>query len=229
MEVLNKGDFPSGSWRNAEIISGNGRYYNVKYDRSLGDRDVMIAERVPRKAIRPCPPMVVIENWVAGDIVEVFHNNSWKIAKILKAIGGKCFYVTLLGSSQELKVHKFDVRVRQSWQDDQWVVIRKNSGCYEDKQGNKLPAEMHYNNSNYGVMKQAANVKVHAGYHHFPVEDDLNSQCPQGVSARSMKRGSEYCSSHIDTLVESSRKMRALEGKRQQLVSGHPYPLLEKD
>lgn len=123
VEVLNKKEVPSGSWQCAEIICGNGHNYTVRYD-GLGGANVV--ERVSRKEIRPCPPpLEVSDDWLPGDVAEVFHNFSWKMATISKVLGKKYILVRLLGSSQEYKVKKFDIRIRQSLQDDQWIVIGK--------------------------------------------------------------------------------------------------------
>lgn len=126
VEVLSKKEVPSGSWRCAEIICGNGHNYTVRYDGFENTMKETIPERVSRKAIRPSPPLLeVSDNWVPGDIIEVFDKFSWKMATISKVLGIKCFLVRLLGSSQEYKVSKFDIRARQSWQYDQWVVVGK--------------------------------------------------------------------------------------------------------
>lgn len=125
VEVFSKREVPSGAWRKAQILLGNGRYYRVMYDQLLSDKDDAIVERVCRKMIRPCPPARYVENWVVGDIVEVFDNNSWKTSEVLEAVDGNCFSVRLLGPPSKIRVHKSDIRVQQSWKDDEWVVIGK--------------------------------------------------------------------------------------------------------
>lgn len=125
MEVLDKREVPSGSWWCGEIISGNGHYYSIKYDCHSDDTGLTI-ENVPRNAIRPCPPSVLRpRRWVAGDIVEVYSKNSWKVAEVLRAGGEKYYFVRLLGSSTNLRVHESYLRVRQVWEDHKWVVIQK--------------------------------------------------------------------------------------------------------
>ncbi|XP_040971050.1 uncharacterized protein [Gossypium hirsutum] len=126
VEVLSKKEVPSGSWHCAEIISGNGHNYKVRYEAYSNAVDKTIVEMVSRKAVRPCPPaLVVSDNWVPGDVVEVFDNFSWKMATILAILEKKYVLVRLLGSSLEFRVSKFYIRVRQSWQDNEWVVIGK--------------------------------------------------------------------------------------------------------
>ena len=123
VEILSKKEAPSGSWHRAEIICGNGHTYTVRYNEGAADKTVV--ERVSRKAIRPLPPLEDSENWVPGDIVEVFHDGSWKMATISQVLGKKYVLIRLLGSSWEFKVSKLDIRARQSWQGDQWIVIGK--------------------------------------------------------------------------------------------------------
>ena len=126
VEVLSKNEVPSGSWRCGEIIYGNGHYYTVRYETDHDAIDEAIVERVSTKSIRPCPPPVeLLKNWVIGDVVEVFHNSAWKMATVSRVLGRNYFLVRLLGSSHEFKISTFDLRVRQSWQDDKWFVIGK--------------------------------------------------------------------------------------------------------
>ena len=126
MEVLSKKEVPSGSWRSAEIMSGSGHYYTVRYDKFEGGSNQTVVERVSRKAIRPCPPSLeVLENWIPGDVVEVFNDRSWKMATVSEVLGKNNYLVRLLGSSSEFKVCKFDIRARRSWQDDKWVLMHK--------------------------------------------------------------------------------------------------------
>lgn len=125
VEVLRKKEVPSGSWWCAEIICRDGHKYTVRYGVEAAN-DETVVERVHRTAIRPCPPPVeVTESWVPGDIVEVFDNFSWKMATISEVLGNKNFLVRIVGSCREYKVGKLEVRVRQFWQDDKWVVVGK--------------------------------------------------------------------------------------------------------
>lgn len=121
-----KSEVPSGAWWCAVILSGNGHNYTVGYAHYSGKTNEIAQERVSRKEIRPCPPPVqCVTCWMAGNLVEVFDDFSWKIATVLKVLGGDCYSVRLLGSSREFQTHKSNIRVRQSWQDDKWVVIGK--------------------------------------------------------------------------------------------------------
>ncbi|CAA7059074.1 unnamed protein product [Microthlaspi erraticum] len=119
VEVLSKSSIPSGAWRSGEIISGNGHYYTVMYDDSND-----VTQRVPKKIMRPEPPTVqVTAPWARGDIVEVLEGCSWKMAIVSKVLEKGCFLIRLLGSSLKIKANKSDIRVRLSWQDNEWIMI----------------------------------------------------------------------------------------------------------
>ncbi|KAL9660566.1 hypothetical protein QQ045_025382 [Rhodiola kirilowii] len=128
IEVFSKREVSTGSWRPAEIISGNGHTYTVKYD-TFSDEPVI--GWVSRKAIRPHPP-VEVTNWVSGDIVEVFDNFSWKLGTILKGLGRKRVLIELHGSLVNLIVSMDEIRFRHSWEDDKWIRMGKRSTNCED-------------------------------------------------------------------------------------------------
>ncbi|XP_056848594.1 uncharacterized protein LOC108818834 isoform X1 [Raphanus sativus] len=126
VEVFSSKEAPYGAWRCAEIISGNGHTYSVRY---FSFNEDAVVERAPRKMIRPCPPQVdVVERWKSGDLVEVLDDFSWKAATVREELSGKYYVVRLLGMTAEFTFHKANVRVRQSWQDERWVAIGKVSG-----------------------------------------------------------------------------------------------------
>lgn len=122
VEVLSKAA-TTGSWLCAEIISGSGHTYSVKYGWCPAASEGVV-HRVPRRAIRPCPPPLERErNWIPGDLGEVFDDLFWKTAVVVKVFDGDCFSVRLVGSSSELVVPKSHLRVRQCWEDGRWFVI----------------------------------------------------------------------------------------------------------
>lgn len=130
VEVLQKGGAPLGSWRPAEIVSGNGHTYLVSYG-SCPTQGSVAAERVPRKAMRPLrPPLDGIVCWVKGEIAEVFDSYTWKVAEVVRLLGFSYYLVRLLGSSLELKVHASNLRIRQLWEDGKWVAIPKDSARF---------------------------------------------------------------------------------------------------
>ncbi|KAI0502273.1 hypothetical protein KFK09_017220 [Dendrobium nobile] len=189
VEVLNKSEDPDGSWWCAEIISGNGHNYYVRYDRHLSDVGSSM-ERVPRSAIRPRPQSEKGRlDWVPGDIVEVLTNFSWIVAKIIMFSGGEYFSVRLHGSSTELIVHSSCIRLRKCWQDDKWFVFRKDSAKHCDKITNEVSKE-----------KLISNVPQ-------PIDDQGTSQ----FFARSVKKRARNCSQSLEKCTGAFRKMRAVE------------------
>ncbi|XP_029118519.1 uncharacterized protein [Elaeis guineensis] len=220
VEVLNKREVPSGSWWCAEIISGNGHTYSVRYDQYLPDMDGAV-ERVPRKAIRPRPPPVKVpRSWVAGDIVEVFDNNSWKLAEVSKVVARDFYFVRLLGSFREFRVHISDLRVRQSWQDNKWVVIQKESGRCNDGLMNSQTKIVKFSSQ---LPQSCIELEKYGVDEQICVENNNGYAEP---TSRSMKKRSLP----VDTCTGTNRKMRAVqkEGKHQQIIGRHSSQLLEK-
>ncbi|KAL1193324.1 DUF724 domain-containing protein 9 [Cardamine amara subsp. amara] len=125
IEVFSLKEASYGAWRSAEIISGNGHTYSVRYYSFEVANNEAVEERVPRKIIRPCPPQIDVDRWEAGELVEVLDNISWKTATVLEELSGRYYVVRLLGAAAEVTVHKVNLRVRQSWQDEKWVMIGK--------------------------------------------------------------------------------------------------------
>ena len=146
VEVLSKREVPSGSWFRAEIISGNGHYYNVKYEHCSPDGD-QATEKVQRKAIRPCaPPIVGSRSWIHGDIVEVFEKSSWKPAKVIKVLnGGNYSIISLIGSFEELMLHKSNIRLQQFWKCNRWVMFDKESEILNEGDMEVLPEVGRFN------------------------------------------------------------------------------------
>lgn len=200
VEVLSKVEVPCGSWLCAEIICGNGHYYTVKYDGYQDDAGEAIVERVSRKDIRPCPPSLELtENWSPGDVVEVFQNFSWKMATVLKVLGKNYILVRLLGSSLEFQVSKFDIRVRQSWQDDKWIIIGKGSASCENRK-----------HSSAQLQKRAAKTKLSSSTNYHPEKKKPSILESQLVSFKTLKRRSH---SQVEAYAEPPPKFRALENE----------------
>ncbi|KAK6248448.1 hypothetical protein QUC31_020013 [Theobroma cacao] len=222
VEVLSKKEVPSGSWQCAEIISGNGHSYTVRYQGYSGATDKMIVERVSRKAIRPCPPALVVpDNWVPGDVVEVFDNFSWKMATVLGILEKKYILVRLLGSSLEFKVSRFDIRVRQSWQDDEWVVIGKGSGSCEDGKYGENYTLRYNQNSSSQFQNTTRMTNRHLKGECGPVNKKVNYQVSVIASSKTLKIG---CYSQTEAFAGARQKFRAVEkdGRLYRLVAANP-------
>ncbi|CAI0389555.1 unnamed protein product [Linum tenue] len=226
VEVLEKRDSSSGSWRCAEIVCGNGHNYTVRYD---GDAEL---KRISRNAIRPCPPAFEVSDaWVPGDVVEVFDGSSWKIATITKAFGDNYCLVRVLGSSDEFEVSNFCIRARQSWQDDKWVVIGKGTGsCKDRKPQGKLTLKKKANEKNASKVQLTHSRKVAERENVcMPGAKKGNLQKPNMTVCKSVKR-SAYGDSQAETYYCSPRKYRAVEraGRPKRLVATN-QPLLCED
>ncbi|KAG2259030.1 hypothetical protein Bca52824_078324 [Brassica carinata] len=117
VEVLSLKEAPyGGGWRAAEILAGNGHTYSVRYYSYGLAKDEALEERAARKSTRP-----------SGELVEVLDKVSWKTATVLEELSGRYYLVRLLGAALELTVHKVNLRARQCWQDETWVMIGKVS------------------------------------------------------------------------------------------------------
>ncbi|KAF5812698.1 putative Agenet-like domain-containing protein [Helianthus annuus] len=131
--------FCNQSWRCARIVSSKGHNYTVSYDVYPGFTSKDDVEHISVKSVRRCPPLFESsECWVPGDVAEVFHNLSWKMAIVLKDIGLDQFIVRLVGSSQEFEVTKSELRVRRSYQNGQWIVTGKVPSDHKEANSPKL-------------------------------------------------------------------------------------------
>ncbi|XP_028078937.1 uncharacterized protein LOC114280759 isoform X3 [Camellia sinensis] len=201
------------SWRCAEIISGNGHTYSVKYDCYPGSTNEVV-ERVPRNAIRPCPPsMEGVEISLVGDVVDVFDNFSWKIATVLKGLDRDHYLVRLLVVTQEFRIHKSNIRVRQSWEDNKWVVIGKGSRSCEDVKANKLSTSIFHCKTSFQKLQVNTKIKLQAGDDHFAAQENEGLQEPYMVSSGTLKRASPYRSSLFDACTANFQKRRAIENE----------------
>ncbi|KAJ6711729.1 JHL25H03.10-LIKE PROTEIN [Salix purpurea] len=211
VEVLNKSEVATGSWLCAEIISGNGHTYSVKYGWFPMNNDAdAVAERVPRKSIRPCPPpMAGDDHWVPGDLVEAFHNSAWKTAIVMEVMGDKSIFVRLLGLCEEFNVYKSHIRVRKCWQDGKWIVMRKGLENYVVPMGK--------GQSDTGIhLSTAADC--------FPVEKNFEVRRHPMVSSRTLKRRSAF-GSDLETYPVIAQKKRLIE---KNGYPSYPSPTFEK-
>jgi Agenet domain len=119
---------PGGFWRPAHIVCGNGHTYTVQYDTvSSSPHKTSDLEKVPRKAIRPCPPVKEKPvKWALDDVVEVYVHGSWKVGRVAGvAYGNNFYFVTLMGHTRELAVKISNLRRLLLWQENKWVLTKK--------------------------------------------------------------------------------------------------------
>ncbi|XP_050232037.1 uncharacterized protein LOC126680843 [Mercurialis annua] len=212
VEVFSTKYVPMGAWLCAEIISGNGHTYSVQYGWFPLNEEEVVVEKVARKVIRPCPPPVQGEvRWVLGDLVEVFDDCSWKTAKIVKAIGDDNFLVRILGLSKSLLVHKSHLRVRQYWQDGEWIVIGK---------GKEISAK----------RQKIGKSKQYVGDMYFHGEKNIENQNSHMVSTRTLKRKLSVGSYEPEAHLVYAPKRRQIEKRVSypQTNSVIPSPTFEK-
>ncbi|KAM7256306.1 hypothetical protein ACFE04_012047 [Oxalis oulophora] len=190
VEVFNAKEFPSGAWQRAVIVSGNGHNYTVKFDCFRESYNESVVHKVSNKIIRPLPPPVSHgEGLKAGDVVEVFDDSSWKIAMVLNAMNGNLYFIRLVGSSRQFHVHKGSIRVRQCWQDEEWVLIGKGSGWSEVTKSDYV-----------AVQKKSC------------YQESYN------VSDQSLKRASPSYS-YAESYTRNSKKTREIEQDGEDFVS----------
>ncbi|GMH18949.1 hypothetical protein Nepgr_020790 [Nepenthes gracilis] len=206
VEVFSLKDVPFGSWQCAQIICGNGHYYTVKYDGGLGACNETL-ERVPRKSIRPSPPPLEgSEIWVPGDVVEVFHWFSWKMATIVKVSLKSQYLVRILGSSLEFKVSKFDMRARLCWQDGDWILIGKGYDISEDQRHN-VPLTLRYN-KNSGLLTVSRHLKDDCL---ATTRNTGSIQESRAIPSRALKRRLPFSNSEIESYAGPSQRIRVNE------------------
>lgn len=131
VEVMEKGELIFESWRPAKIVKGNGHTYVIKYD-NCGEDINLIVNKVPRKLLRPRPPPIEPRSYSSGDIVEVFENYSWRLAEILRILCTSIIVVRLLGSSKEIEVPLFLMRVPSTWKNDCWTTYQRESDKHKN-------------------------------------------------------------------------------------------------
>jgi len=126
VEVLRKKKEGYGSWFPAKILSRVGNVYTVRYELYLTRKGEPVVEKVQKEDVRPCPvPAYEGESWVLGDITEAFDLRSWRVGKVAKALQNNYFVVRLFGSSQLKKFHVSNLRVRQAWHTNTWIMLGK--------------------------------------------------------------------------------------------------------
>ncbi|KAL5975264.1 hypothetical protein ACLOJK_031943 [Asimina triloba] len=230
VEVFTRRDVPSGCWWCGAIVSRDGHSYVVRYDDSTVGNGEMATERVPRTAVRPCPPVVEgPDKGVCGDIVEVFDGCSWKIAQLLKVVGsGRFLLVRLLGSSREFRVCKSNVRARLSWvMNDQWVAIGKDTINEHDIAKNHSPGRDSYKRSSQ-VLLPDTGLKALAADDLWQ-DKNIGQQKLHRISSGSMKKRLHICTPYAKAHGGACGKRRAIEkgGSCQRLLE-HQSPFLEK-
>ncbi|VFQ97646.1 unnamed protein product [Cuscuta campestris] len=203
VEVMNQAEVPI-SWRAAQILSEDGHWYTLRFD-SLGESESVV-ERVYKSLIRPSPPLMQhTENWLPGDILEVFDDFSWKVAIVVHAVNEDYYFVRLIGSSHEFCIHVSSMRRRLAWQDGRWDWLSKGTAEYRKLKSNKLSNQICYRNTGYQLWRPDSVDRLEE--FHVP-------------SSRSLKRAYVHCSSTTGSHTPLFKKQRTLEtdGQRQEIL-----------
>nr|XP_017237518.1 PREDICTED: uncharacterized protein LOC108210650 isoform X3 [Daucus carota subsp. sativus] len=193
VEILCEDELPSGSWRSAEIICGDGYNFKVRYDEYFGAAGgETVVEWISEKLMRPCPPQVELrDDWIRGAVLEVFHNLSWKMATVSKVLGRNSFVVRLVGSSSEFKVRRLDLRVRQCWQHNVWTVIGKGVGSDQaGKQNDKLNLIYAHDTKSQG---KEIDTKMRSHIQDQYLDAEVNARQSCNSYSRNLKRSFRSC------------------------------------
>uniref|UniRef100_A0A7N0TEN2 Agenet domain-containing protein n=2 Tax=Kalanchoe fedtschenkoi TaxID=63787 RepID=A0A7N0TEN2_KALFE len=200
VEVLRSRERASGCWRPGEIISGDGTFYIVRFDCYGCCGSSALVQRVLPRSIRPCPPIVDVPRLRCGDVVEVFVDFGWKTATVWKVMRKHYIWV-MQGPCEKIRVRKGDVRMKQSWQNDEWVALVQRS--YTSVQGKKTSNVNLICNSEMKQTNLHCNLKVHG-----------RSAAPRKTNNRTheakLKRKSP-CSYVLEPCLEAAEKCRAIE------------------
>ncbi|KAI3957858.1 hypothetical protein MKW92_013407 [Papaver armeniacum] len=141
VEVLRKGkkEFES-CWYPGKIIYIAGSQYTVSYNLVRNSKGEPLVENVCRGDVRPIPPTTKRDGeWVIGDVFEVFDLSCWKVGKIAKVMNGNRVVIRLVGSIQLKEFHDSNLRVRQTWQNGEWVAAVKGGRERRDDNNDTLP------------------------------------------------------------------------------------------
>ncbi|XP_047975531.1 uncharacterized protein LOC125217986 isoform X3 [Salvia hispanica] len=226
------------SWRAAEILSCSRDTYTIQYVCYPGMENKPLVEVVSRKLLRPCPSSLQgAKCFITGDIVEVFHQYSWKIAVVLNVLGGKnenrnnkihhkvstCkkkYLVRLLGCSKELAIDRTKVRARQAAHDVKWLQLTKIAQAGSDVIVSKPSKSNCFPNMNFQVPVFNSKSKYQPGDDCGSFQDEAALRESAVISSRSLKRMSPYISSVVEANEGPVQKFRAAEkeDRKQRMV-----------
>ncbi|KAL7150716.1 hypothetical protein ABFS83_05G132100 [Erythranthe nasuta] len=168
------------------------------------------------------------KSYIAGDVVEVFYQNTWNIAVILNILvlrkNNKFqnqYLVRLLGAcSQDLVVDRSNIRMRQACHDDKWMLMKKSY-----KECDVMPNQPSTSNRCGKTKFQVSQFKVMG--RNQAKKDCRNIQEAHMISSRSLKRMSPYGSSIVE--AHNVQKRRAVEKEGSMLKHRVvATPVLEK-
>ncbi|KAL9167917.1 hypothetical protein ABFS82_05G128000 [Erythranthe guttata] len=186
---------------------------------------------VPRHTKKVTPGIasdrIAGKSYIAGDIVEVFYQNTWRIAVILNILVLRKknkfqnqYLVRLLGAcSQDLVIDRSNIRMRQACHDDKWMLMKKSY-----KESDVMPIQPSTSNRCGKTRFQVSQFKV-MGRNRS--KKDCRIQEAHVISSRSLKRMSPFGSSIVE--AHNAQKRRAVEKEGSMLKHRVvATPVLEK-
>ncbi|XP_041991685.1 uncharacterized protein LOC121742572 isoform X1 [Salvia splendens] len=196
-------------------------------------------EVVSRKLLIPCPSSPQgAECFVTGDVVEVFHQYSWKIAVVVNVLGSKkesrnknihpkvstCknqYLVRLVGYSKEVAIDRTKIRMRQTWHDGKWVQSTKIPQVGDDLIVSKPSKSNFCLKMNSQGPAFNSRVKYQPGEDFGNFKDEAAPRESAVISSRSLKRMSPYVSSVIEANDGYVQKFQTAEkeGRKQRVVA----------
>ncbi|XVE77834.1 hypothetical protein DITRI_Ditri13aG0094700 [Diplodiscus trichospermus] len=126
VEVLRREHDPYGSWFTGNILSADGDSYFVRYELLMDHEGKQLVEKVHHEDVRPRPPSLNGKSCAVGDVVEAFDIHCWRVGKVVKVLkNNNRFVIKFFGSIQLKEFHASNLRIRQAWHGNMWMVIGK--------------------------------------------------------------------------------------------------------
>ncbi|KAK1287713.1 hypothetical protein QJS10_CPB19g00721 [Acorus calamus] len=114
---------------------------------------------------------------VPNDTLMIFSRmrSSRKLAEVSRVVSRNHYFVRLLGSSSEFKVHKSFIRVQQSWKDEISVLIGKDLGKLNNDKLIRPPKAGDSPMSGFQLPLSDESMKGCPGDDHYPIEKCIPS------------------------------------------------------
>lgn len=112
-----------GAWFEAIIMSCEGGFCKVLYDKFETDNGDPLVESLDCSQIRPRPPHSNITNWAIGDGVEAFETDCWWRGVVSQVLPGQQYSVYFPDTKAECTYHRSNLRSRQDWHDGKWYGV----------------------------------------------------------------------------------------------------------
>ncbi|KAL6970205.1 hypothetical protein U1Q18_029908 [Sarracenia purpurea var. burkii] len=125
VEITRGGD--SSLWFPASVVrpfpaKHKGQIY-VEYETlTSGESEPKrLREYVSAANVRPFPPVELHRFFMAGDNVDVFHENAWRRGTIAAVLENSRYSVSFDGAVKEFEFEHWNLRLHRDWDDGSWV------------------------------------------------------------------------------------------------------------